>query len=94
MIAGRAQKFERGGGGGCNLKPSVFRPKSSKEQKKRSTRSQMSNVPPKVKKRAKKKVIKPSDCPLITPSDWPQRPPGYAPERKSCSEEYLQKKQR
>ena len=32
-LQGRAQEFERGGG--RNLKPSVFRPKSSEEQKKK-----------------------------------------------------------
>ena len=38
LMQERAQEFEKGGGGGGrNLKPSVFRPKSSEEQKKVNT---------------------------------------------------------
>ena len=58
---GVPRNLKRGGG---NLKPSVFRPKSSEEQKERPTRPQMSNFPAQSQLKSKKKVITLSDCPL------------------------------
>ena len=89
---GRAQEYERGRG--RYLKPSVFRPKSSGEQKK--VIPQMSSFPPKVKWRAKKSwwasrpqvvfyayiAFTPGKfCALVCGGGRPQQlPPGYAPE--------------
>ena len=55
-------------GGGRNLKPSVFRPKASEEQKKKvNTSADVQFSGPKSseeQKEEKKRVITPSDCPL------------------------------
>ena len=54
---------EIGKGGGRNLKPSVFRPKSSEEQKKVNTSAYVQFSGPKSSEE-QKKVITSSQCPL------------------------------
>ena len=62
-------------GEGRNLKPFVFRPKSSEEQKKRSTRPQMSNFPAQSLVKSKKRSSRPQIVLYSYITFTPQPPP-------------------